>query len=106
MAPGSLITASTRTIAGFAEADFDRLVQRGLVKWVGYALYPRWQLFLQAMSAAILLWGTVFVRGWDIQSYGGATLTERVNRTLYLILYVSGTTLGVFATLSPTLSHY
>lgn len=75
------------------------------MRWVGYALYPRWQLFLQAMSAAILLWDTVFVRGWDIQSYGGAMLTERANRTLYLILYVSGTTLDVFATLSPTLSH-
>lgn len=68
-----------------------------------YGLIPVWQLRLQAMSAAILLWGTVFVRGWDIQTYGGVTLTERANRTLYLVLYVTGTALGVFATLSPVL---
>ncbi len=72
-----------------------------MVESAGYALIPDWQLKLQAASAAILLWGTVFVRGWDIQSYGGATLTERANRTLYLALYVVGTTLGVFATLCP-----
>ncbi|MGA3983450.1 hypothetical protein ACI2TD_18080 [Ralstonia nicotianae] len=71
----------------------------------GYGLIPRWQLLLQAFSAAVLLWGTVFVRGWDIQTHGGASLTERANRTLYLALYVTGTALGVFATLCPVLTH-
>lgn len=77
-----------------------------LVEGAGYALIPAWQLKLQTVSAAMLLWGTVFVRGWDIQSYGGATLTERANRTLCLALYVVGTTLGVFATLCPVLQHH
>ncbi|WP_186080412.1 hypothetical protein [Burkholderia gladioli] len=77
-----------------------------VVQSAGYALIPDWQLRLQAASAAILLWGTVFVRGWDIQSHGGTTLTERANRTLYLALYVVGTTLGVFATLCPVLQRH
>lgn len=77
-----------------------------IVEGAGYALIPDWQLKLQAASAAILLWGTVFVRGWDIQSYGGATLSERANRTLYRALYVVGTRLGVFATLCPALQRH
>jgi hypothetical protein len=35
---------------------------------------------LQMIGALILLWGTLAVRGWDIQSYGGITLTERINQ--------------------------
>jgi len=76
-----------------------------VVDYAGYALLAGWQQRLQALSAAILLWGTVFVRGWEIQTYGGVSLTERANRTLYLTLYVAGTVLGVFATLCPALSR-
>ena len=35
---------------------------------------------LQIVGATVLLWATLFVRGWDIQTLGGVTLTERVNR--------------------------
>jgi len=46
---------------------------------------------LQVFGATILLWATLFVRGWDIQSWGGVTLTERVNRWIYRLLYCLGT---------------
>jgi hypothetical protein len=46
---------------------------------------------LQIVGATILLWATLFVRGWDIQSIGGVTLTERVNRWIYRLLYCLGT---------------
>ena len=46
---------------------------------------------LQIFGATILLWATLFVRGWDIQSWGGVTLTERVNRWLIRFLYCLGT---------------
>lgn len=46
---------------------------------------------LQIIGAMILLWATLFVRGWDIQSWGGVTLTERVNRWIYRLLYCLGT---------------
>ena len=75
------------------------------VSFAGYGLIPDWQLRLQAMGAAILLWGTLFVRGWDIQTFGGKTLAERANQTLYRLLCAVGTVLGVFATLCPTLKH-
>ena len=42
-----------------------------------------------------MLWGTLFVRGWEIQTYSGVTLVERVNRWLYRALYCSGTALIV-----------
>lgn len=35
---------------------------------------------LQLTVAGILLWATLFLRGWDIQTIGGVTLTERVNQ--------------------------
>ena len=46
---------------------------------------------LQIVGAGVLLWGTLFVRGWEIQSYGGETLPERVNRWLFRGLSFSGT---------------
>lgn len=51
--------------------------------------------WLQLVGACILLWGTLFVRGWDIQSHGGVTFTERVNQWLYRFLYCLGTALIV-----------
>jgi hypothetical protein len=52
---------------------------------------------LQVTGAGILLWGTLFVRGWDIQTWGGQSLTERVNQWLYRALYFAGTTILVCA---------
>jgi hypothetical protein len=46
---------------------------------------------LQIVGGTILLWATLFVRGWEIQSWGGVTLTERVNRWIYRFLYCLGT---------------
>jgi hypothetical protein len=50
---------------------------------------------LQVVGAAILLWATLFVRGWDIQTMGGVSLTERVNQWIYRLLYCLGTTVIV-----------
>jgi hypothetical protein len=48
-------------------------------------------LGLQVVGAMALLWGTLFVRGWEIETYSGVTLTERVNQWLYRFLYCAGT---------------
>jgi len=56
---------------------------------------------LQIIGATLLLWGTLFVRGWDIQSFGGVTLTERVNRWIYRSLYWLGTSV-IVASLTVT----
>jgi len=50
---------------------------------------------LQIVGASFLLWGTLFVRGWEIQTYKGRTLIERVNQWLYRALYCVGTALLV-----------
>ena len=52
---------------------------------------------LQIGGALILLWGTLFVRGWEIQTYCGVRLTERVNQWLYRFLYFTGTAILVFS---------
>lgn len=48
---------------------------------------------LQIIGAGLLLWGTLFVRGFEIQSYVSVTLSERVNQWLYRALYCIGTTI-------------
>ncbi|MDC7824810.1 hypothetical protein PQS90_06600 [Pseudomonas sp. BLCC-B13] len=50
---------------------------------------------LQIVGACVLLWRTLFVRGWEILSYGGVTLSERVNQWLYRFLYCIGTAVVV-----------
>lgn len=50
---------------------------------------------LQVIGAMLLLWGTLFVRGWDIQSWSGVTLSEKVNRWLFRFLYCLGTAIIV-----------
>lgn len=49
--------------------------------------------FLQVLGACLLLWGTLFIRGWEIQTFCGVTLTERVNQWIYRILYCLGTSI-------------
>jgi hypothetical protein len=46
---------------------------------------------VQAVSAAVVLVATLAARGWDIQSYSGETLPEKVNQWLTRSLFVLGT---------------
>jgi hypothetical protein len=52
---------------------------------------------LAVFGTGILLWGTLAVRGWDIQTFNSASLTERVNRWLFRFLYRVGTASIVMA---------
>jgi len=52
---------------------------------------------LQVGGAMLLCWGTLFVRGWEIQSWTGKTPLERVNRCIYRALYCVGTAVMVFS---------
>jgi hypothetical protein len=56
---------------------------------------------LLILGALALLWGTLFVRGWEIQTYCGVTLTERANQWLYRALYCFGTAIIVFSLVWP-----
>lgn len=52
---------------------------------------PNRIIWLQVVGACLLLWGTLFVRGWEIQSISGVTFSERVNQWLYRSLCCMGT---------------
>lgn len=54
-------------------------------------------MWLQIAGASLLLWGTLFIRGWEIQTYSGVGLTERVNQWLYRTLYCVGTSVVVYS---------
>jgi hypothetical protein len=78
---------------------------------IGYAMFLgmecvnlRTITILQIAGALFLLWGTLFVRGWEIQSWDGTNLTEKVNRWLYRSMYCIGTAIIVCSlVLSPCL---
>ena len=53
------------------------------------------------LGTAILLWAAFALRGWEIQTWGGETLTERVNRWIFRGLYWLGT---LFLVAAATLS--
>lgn len=50
-----------------------------------------------ALGAAVLLWATLAVRGWEVQTWNGATLTEQLNRWLFRGMYWIGTMLLALA---------
>jgi hypothetical protein len=50
---------------------------------------------VQILGTLLLLWGTLFLRGWDIQSWKGETLIERVNQWIFRFLYCAGTAILV-----------
>lgn len=58
---------------------------------------PALIMWLQISGALILLWGTLFVRGWEIQTYSGVRLTERVNQWLYRFLYFIGSAIFILS---------
>jgi hypothetical protein len=68
---------------------------------LGWCATSRIVAWLQIAGACLLLWGTLFIRGWEIQSYGGVTLTERVNQWVYRSLYCAGTAVIVFSLAFP-----
>jgi hypothetical protein len=56
---------------------------------------------LQVIGALLLLWGTLFVRGWQIQTYEGTTVIERINQWIYRALYCVGTVVLVASLVWP-----
>lgn len=74
----------------------------GLVvsSWFGCAT-AKFISWLQIAGACFLLWGTLFVRGWEIETYCGVTFTERVNQWFYRFLYCVGTAVLVWSLAWP-----
>jgi hypothetical protein len=62
--------------------------------------------WLQIGGACFLLWGTLFVRGWEIETNCGVTFTERVNQWLYRFLYCVGTAVLVCSLAWPHNAPY
>jgi len=54
-------------------------------------------ILLASLGAGVLLWGTLFVRGWQVQTNKGVSLVERVNQWLYRFLYCAGTAMVVWS---------
>ncbi|MDY6961541.1 MAG: hypothetical protein V7774_09665 [Pseudorhizobium pelagicum] len=55
----------------------------------------RLTLAIVVLGTVILLYATLALQGWNIQSFGGVTLTEQLNRWVFRCLYCLGTFLIV-----------
>jgi hypothetical protein len=65
---------------------------------LGHLLGPARRIIiaiLQSFAALVILGATLSLVGWEIQTLGGKTLSEKVNRWLYQIFYVIGTAILV-----------
>jgi hypothetical protein len=58
---------------------------------------------LQAAAALLLLWATLAVRSLEIRTWGGISLTERVNQWLYRSMYFLATLLLVWSVVWPVM---
>ena len=67
-----------------------------LMHVLGRCATPDTIAWAQVIGAGLLLWGTLFVRGWEIQSSSGVQFAERVNQWLYRTLYCIGTAVIVY----------
>jgi len=50
---------------------------------------------IQGFATIILLWATLTLVGFEIQTYSGNTLTERMNQLIFRFLYCLGTYLVI-----------
>lgn len=75
-----------------------------LMHLLGRCATPETIAWAQVGGAALLLWGTLFVRGWEIQSWSGVQLTERVSQWLYRTLCCLGTAVVVYSLSFPQCS--
>jgi len=74
-----LSSGATGYMVGFVISALHGCATTKLIAW------------LQIAGASLLLWGTLFVRGWEIETWSGITFAERVNQWLYRLLYCFGT---------------
>lgn len=69
--------------------------------WVTNALWgpaaDTWIRNAQIAGTGILLWGTLFVRGAEIQTWDAGSPTERANQWIFRSLYCIGTTFLVWS---------
>ncbi len=52
-----------------------------------------WDIAVSLAGGAILLWASLALQGWNIQTWDGVTLSERLNQWVFRTLYFIGTTL-------------
>ena len=63
---------------------------------------PKCISILQGTGTCILLWGTLFVRGYEITTNKGQSFIEKVNQLIYRTLYCIGTVVLVSSVFLPT----
>ncbi len=88
-----LVSAGFGYVVGLGLGQVIGCVSSGVIVW------------FQIVGTSLLLWGTLFIRGWDIQTYGGVSLTERVNQWIYRALYCAGTAILVASLALPSCAN-
>ena len=68
-----------------------------LTQVIGWCFAANCVAWIQIAGASLLLWGTLFVRGYEISTWSGVTYSERINQWLYRAMYCIGTSVAVFS---------
>lgn len=62
-----------------------------LMQKAGFSLTPDGVRWLQLASLLLVVWATLSELGWEMQSWSGRTLPERLNKFWFRTLYFLGT---------------
>ena len=85
----SLVAVFLSALIGYAAGTLTRVG--------GYCFTGSTVAWIQIVGASVLLWGTLFVRGYEIATWDGVTFSERVNQWFYRTMYCVGTATAVFS---------
>ena len=64
---------------------------------LGYCFSSRSISWMQIVGASVLLWGTLFIRGYEITTWSGVNYSERANQWIYRGMYCVGTSIAAFS---------
>ncbi|QLF71042.1 hypothetical protein FE840_016620 [Peteryoungia desertarenae] len=85
--------------SGLCQSAFWGLVAMGtgfaIGSLLGASIGPQLEfaIGIVVVGTTILMWATLALQGWSIQSFKGNTLSERLNQWIFRTLYVIGTAL-------------
>ena len=63
-------------------------------------------MYLQWGGIGLLLWATLGVAGWDVQTFSGNTSLEILNRYIYRGLHMAGTYILTFSVFWTTAARF
>ena len=64
---------------------------------INFCITSRTNAYVQIVGSMVLLWGTLFVRGYELETWKSNTYAEQINQVIYRGMYCFGTSIMVYS---------